>query len=192
MGEYIKYKGEEVKIGTVENLYYVTYPQMENAFQKGLLETAPNNCSPQQYLNPDSGFRFRFPFPDEDGFNICDSRYQYDRGVSFMDYYGQKVEIVQQKLLHRQSDNKLCLALVLRDSERNRFRIEDDADVKEILKQIIRSRVINSSDTNEIQFYREIARRILSGYILPEHALKATRPLKKNNVQRNRKRGPGI
>jgi len=63
MGEYVKINGESVKIGTCEDLYYVTIPQ----FKKSLpdMEHAEGNAKPEDYLT-DGVSRFRFPFPDED------------------------------------------------------------------------------------------------------------------------------
>lgn len=67
MGEYVKIKGESVKIGTCEDLYYVTIPQ----FKKSLpdMEQEEGSTDPKSYLT-DSVSRFRFPFPDEDGSEI--------------------------------------------------------------------------------------------------------------------------
>lgn len=57
MGEYARYKGEEIKIGTCESMYYL------RADQRHLVEALPNNVDPVK----DAGeIRFRFPFPDED------------------------------------------------------------------------------------------------------------------------------
>lgn len=51
MGEYL----ENIKIGTCENLYYTTFAQLSKSTLKGK----------DEYLALDSGFRFRFPFPNE-------------------------------------------------------------------------------------------------------------------------------
>lgn len=55
-----------VKLGTCESLYYVTYPKFLGALLAGLLSRCENNLAPDCYVKPDSGFLFRFPFPDED------------------------------------------------------------------------------------------------------------------------------
>ena len=80
MGECVKYKGDYVKIGTCESLYYTTYKQMDELNKKGLLKEADGNLRPDSYLKVNSGFRFRFPFPDEKDiqFGMYDD---YDRGV---------------------------------------------------------------------------------------------------------------
>lgn len=57
MGEYAKFKGEEVKIGTCENMYYL------RADQRHLVTPLPNSVDPVRH---GEGLRFRFPFPDED------------------------------------------------------------------------------------------------------------------------------
>ena len=66
MGEYIKYRHEIIKIGTCENLYYTSYPKYCTALESNRLSREDGNLSPELYAKPDSGFRFRFPFPDED------------------------------------------------------------------------------------------------------------------------------
>lgn len=63
MGEYGTYKGEEIKIGTCEDMYYMRADQIP------LVESAT--------LRDLTAIRFRFPFPDEDGiepgnFDDCD------------------------------------------------------------------------------------------------------------------------
>ena len=51
MGEYL----HNVKLGTCESLYYTTYDQLKNWQVSGK----------DEFLKLDSGYRFRFPFPDE-------------------------------------------------------------------------------------------------------------------------------
>lgn len=62
MGQYIKFKNQEVKIGTCEDCYYITFQQMtEN--KSRFSDIGDGNA--QSYLKVDSGYRFRFPFIDE-------------------------------------------------------------------------------------------------------------------------------
>lgn len=58
MGEYASFKGESVKIGTCEDMYYLRYDQ------RHLVQHEPGNVDPvtQAHL-----LRFRFPWPNEDG-----------------------------------------------------------------------------------------------------------------------------
>lgn len=65
MGEYLG----NIKIGTCENLYYTTFSQLKKSTLKGK----------DEYLALDSGFRFRFPFPDEKDKRIGDYD-DFDRG----------------------------------------------------------------------------------------------------------------
>ena len=58
MGEYAKYKGETVKIGTCESMYYL------RADQAHLVTALDGNVDPVKDID---GIRFRFPWPDEDG-----------------------------------------------------------------------------------------------------------------------------
>lgn len=56
MGEYARYKGDEVKIGTCEDMYYL------RADQRDLVD-GPDADTMRESLGV---VRFRFPFPDED------------------------------------------------------------------------------------------------------------------------------
>jgi hypothetical protein len=70
VGEYILLDGREIKLGTCEELYYVRYSQLHDWVTAGRTAEVPGNLSPAAYLLPNSGFRFRFPFPDEDGMDL--------------------------------------------------------------------------------------------------------------------------
>ena len=73
MGEYVKHaKLGKVKLGTCENLFYVTIQQYAKAFKNGLLSFADGNDHPENYLRPDI-YIFRFPFPDEDNIKAFDA-----------------------------------------------------------------------------------------------------------------------
>ena len=75
MGEYIEDRGDVMKLGTCEDLYYVTYDDL-----KTIVDTCarlyPNNLQPRAYLG--NGFRYRFPFPDRNG--KPDNKEDFDRG----------------------------------------------------------------------------------------------------------------
>ncbi|MBX3253305.1 MAG: hypothetical protein KF862_04105 [Chitinophagaceae bacterium] len=181
MGEYVKYGGEIIKIGTCESLYYTTYSGYCAALESNRLSKVDGNLSPELYAKPGSGFLFRFPFPDEDKLPLGANRNDPERGVPIKlnsavveppEQYLVKngifeMEIVQQKLVHRQSDNLLCLALVWRiPASAKYFRVEDDNDVKNILSQIIKHHMQDNSNLEQRSFYRGIALRILKGYRL--------------------------
>jgi hypothetical protein len=69
MGEYVKHsKHGEIKIGTCENLYCTRFEQMKNDLS--LLSKLEGNDYPDSYVENNSGYRFRFPFPDEDEINM--------------------------------------------------------------------------------------------------------------------------
>lgn len=59
MGEYAKFGGEQIKIGTCENMYYL------RADQAHMVQAVPGNVDPVK--DAGAGIRFRFPWPDEDG-----------------------------------------------------------------------------------------------------------------------------
>jgi len=183
MGEFIRYRGTEIKLGTCEDLYYATYPKYIAALEAQVLFRSEWNGSPEEYAKPDAGFRFRFPFPDEDHLSLGSIEYDFSRGVRIeldisvceppencdIKEGCFEMEITQQKLVFRESDKKLCLALVWRDPKtRHSFRVEEDTDIKNILQQIIKHHIQNENDLNQKIFYRKIAARILKGYRLSE------------------------
>lgn len=57
MGEYAKYRGDEIKIGTCESMYYLRFED------RHLVEWIRGNVDPAN----DMGLFWRLPFPDEDG-----------------------------------------------------------------------------------------------------------------------------
>ena len=60
MGEYARYGGESVKIGTCEDMYYLRYDQ------RHMVQPEPNSLNPADpAIVPE--LRFRFPWPSEDG-----------------------------------------------------------------------------------------------------------------------------
>jgi len=71
MGEYVTSYGQQVKLGTCEDLYYTRLDQLRDYSPKVDVE---------EYLNPDNGFRYRFPFPEED--NLTIGNYDnFDKGL---------------------------------------------------------------------------------------------------------------
>lgn len=78
MGEYIKLHGEPTKLGTCEDLYYCTFQALQH--WAGIADRVPGNLEPREYLNPKWGFRYRFPFPDEDNMGIG-SHDAFNRGL---------------------------------------------------------------------------------------------------------------
>lgn len=74
MGEYAKFRGQEVKIGTCEDMYYL------RADQAALVQPLSGNARPAS-KEDQAIIRFRFPWPDEDG-NEPGSFDPYWRGVA--------------------------------------------------------------------------------------------------------------
>src|SRR5260221_7419635 len=76
MGEYARYNGQEVKIGTCENMYYL------RADQARKVTPLPNSVDP---VKDAASIRFRFPFPDEDSFEPGSGKFHdanYNRSVA--------------------------------------------------------------------------------------------------------------
>lgn len=82
MGEYILLDGQPNKIGTTEDLYYCRYTDLVGWIDAGRAARMPANEEPADYLA--GAYRFRFPFPDEDGTEAGRLRAygaEYNRGV---------------------------------------------------------------------------------------------------------------
>ncbi len=72
MGEYAQFQGEQVKIGTCEDMYYL------RADQAPLVRALSGNVDP---VRDAPSIRFRFPFPDED--RIAPGAFEnYDRSLA--------------------------------------------------------------------------------------------------------------
>lgn len=174
MGEYIKYKGNEVKIGTCENMFYTSYQKYKNAFDLGHLQKLYGNGDPSEYLDIENGYRFRFPFPDEDGLPFGKIIEPPDRGVEVVlsdDFAADgtskdlHIEIVQQKPILRTYDGKFCLALIIREPPSIEVsRVVEDEHVRTIVEQLVKNSIVNEPDPEKKSFYRSIAIRILKGY----------------------------
>jgi hypothetical protein len=83
MGEYIQVDGHSYKLGTLESMYYCRYDDLREWIAAGRASFCPGNLDPGEYLG--GKFRFRFPFPDEDGpeaERIEVYGAEYDRGVT--------------------------------------------------------------------------------------------------------------
>ncbi len=78
MGEYVKFNNQVIKLGTCEDLYYARFQQIKDNLY--LMEKVEGNDVPAGYLEPKHGYRYRFPFPDEDGRKLGDYE-NSDRGL---------------------------------------------------------------------------------------------------------------
>ncbi len=73
MGEYAKYGGTEIKVGTCEDMYYLRYDQRGQVYP---VRGSVNPAGPERYM-----LRFRFPWPDED--HVPPGGYDpYDRALA--------------------------------------------------------------------------------------------------------------
>jgi hypothetical protein len=74
MGEYAIHNGEQVKIGTCEEMYYL------RADQAHLVRHLSGNVDP---VRDRLALRFRFPFPDEDGVSPGGAGFDpFERGIA--------------------------------------------------------------------------------------------------------------
>lgn len=186
MGEYIKYKNQEIKLGTCESLYYATLPKYLAAYNAGHLRSVVHNLSPSGYLNVEQGFLFRFPFPDEDHLPLGEFLHGFNRSLpievspsvfsaimgSEHQGSGYSLAIEFQKPVYRIADKQLCNALVFRDSVGMQlYRLEDDYEVKLLIGELVKNHISKEVDVEKRKFFRQIGARILKGYRLQTPAL---------------------
>lgn len=182
MAEYIKYRGNEIKIGDGENLYYTSHQKYNRALNKGLLSGLPGQVAPEHYLRNSTVVRFRFPFPDEDKLPFGSiGSFPFDRGVQIkvnsqgnsrweeqlklLAGNGNTLEITQQKLAFQYDTGKFLLALVVRNpNSQNCFRIEDEYLIDRLNEDIMRNHIVRETDPKRKKFYRQLSARILNGY----------------------------
>ena len=79
MGEFLN----DTKIGTCENLYYARLSQLKKQM---------DSPATARYLDPEKGFRYRFPFPSEDGTAMGDFD-PYDYGFNIPVFKNKGIEI---------------------------------------------------------------------------------------------------
>lgn len=92
MGEYIKLNSSDasrVKLGTCETLGYITYDELKYAVENGAQCAGSGNLEPKEYLNPASGWFYRWQFTSEHTGGIrtpltaeCINRRDYDRALT--------------------------------------------------------------------------------------------------------------
>lgn len=179
MGEYVKYQEEDVSIGTMYNLYYVSYEKFSKAYEAGLLSQAKYNSNPKVYLKPDSGFGFRFPFPDEKELPFGEINGEYKRGVPIKldpiifkmpkdwkikeGFY--QPELYQQELVRREPDHKVCLASVLKNPDTGEtFLVQREDDVHTLLSQIVVNNIFQNPNKEDAQVYQAIVLQISKDY----------------------------
>lgn len=81
MGEYVRYKGEDVKIGTCETMYYTSYQKFVKALP--FMKKIDGNIEPVLYLK-ENGIFWRFPFPQDDNKNFGETDSDYDHSLQIM------------------------------------------------------------------------------------------------------------
>lgn len=182
MGEYVKYGRTEIKIGACEDMYYTSFEKYNKLLEANRLFKSEGSLAPAEYAEPDSGTRFRFPFPDEDRLRFGDIIGTHNRAIEIklqhpelmhlgsqphQDDHNKEfsIELLRQKLIHREDDNKLCLVIVCRNPiTDNLFRIESDRDIRLLINELVKNHIMNSDDIIQKGFYRKIGMRILKGY----------------------------
>ena len=78
MGEYVKLNNKIIKLGTCEDLYYARFDQIKDNLT--MMTKVDGNDEPAGYLDPKNGYRYRFPFPDEDGRKLGEYE-KHERGL---------------------------------------------------------------------------------------------------------------
>lgn len=174
MGEYVKRLGiGSVKIGTCEDLYYTSYQKM--ASNVSLMERQEGNAEPNSYLNDNAGFRFRFPWPDEDKLEFGNINGKFNRDLLIGEYNGYQFRLHYQKMVAGQLQIVLSIGYGdVADYNRKFLRITNEVSAW-LLADRVRRLDIENAD--------KIAYRIMDGYNLPYHTRQWER-------LQNRMRGP--
>ena len=163
MGEYAKYNGESIKIGTCEDMYYL---RADQAFQ---VEPEDNSVNPRDPKDARE-LRFRFPFPDEDGIEPGGFE-PVERGVGITVKWPDghepecakdcsdrsRISIEQQRLV---GDELVLVVRCLACDER--YRLPTLADAFPVI-EACRWKIEGTARP----FYRQIAARIAGGYLDP-------------------------
>lgn len=204
MAENVIYKREEVKIGTAESLNYTSYQKYVTALRTCQLSRAENCLDPRAYAKPDSGFLFRFPFPDEDHLpfgQLGDQEYFRSLPINIsselmtklMDdnqpHQAGTIKLSHQKFVHALDDGKEMLAIVVRVPELSQpIRIEDKESIRLLGDEII---MLNARAGKTMQEHNDlvtVAERVLAGYglRLPNRKLEKEQAIKKANAKKNR------
>ena len=190
MDAYVQYDGEKVKIGTKERLYYVSYNKFVTAVWFGKLSAAENSLPPFQYRAADSGFIFRFPFPDEDHLEFGKiGRNSFDRTLPLYLEGASLPTGLLQRLQHKSwhhpegrirldvigqtriylPGRQTCLALVLSDPEDGETWVEDKSShVRFLLQLIEQNHYWEEGTMNGAWFWQTVSDRIRIGYGLQE------------------------
>ena len=167
MSEIVLINKKEVKLGTCEDLYYARYRQIREALPNATI--VPGNAPPVNYTNPQYGWRYRFPFPDEDGVSIGEHP-DFMRGVTITAHISPDTVWCpcQEKNVH--STHSVEITVELRQQKQIDGEFwpvfycpqcnEGARHPRHMVKPFITVLLKHHDRT----FFREIAKRILAGY----------------------------
>lgn len=163
MGEYASYAGQQVKIGTCENMYYLRADQAESV---RALEGNVDPVADRELI------RFRFPWPDEDG-SEPGTYHEHDRRLllpgltppaelegehySYRETGHEHVYLSQQKY---RADGTLMA--IVECACGLKWRLETLADAAPALESLCD--VAERRGAADGRFLLEVARRLLAGY----------------------------
>ena len=149
MGEIIKHRLHgEMKLGTCQDLYYITYDQLKKEVPN--MMRVDGNLLPIEYLNPKYEFRYRFPFPDEMDWN--QPHENYNRGVQIViprNLFKQgDIEVAHDKTFMRNEETKgwpFGVYLPCPADEIAEFKFNDWNGIhKNLIVEIVQQRIVNN------------------------------------------------
>jgi len=170
MAENVLYKGKTLSLGTEFSMWHVSYTKLFEAYKAGHLAPTPGgaNLHPAQYLAPDSVFRFRFPFPEEDDMQLgeeVDFRFVITVEINNGTDETSSCHIMHQVCRTREDKTGAFLAtLYFDEADLSMYLLKDIVDARCFARQIIKHHILPESDQQKIDYYRQVIKNLLKGY----------------------------
>ena len=156
MSELVKHnKYGIMKLGTCQDLYYITYDQLEKELPN--MTQRPGNLAPKDYLNPRYGFRYRFPFPDEAG--LTETHEDFERGFQISiprNLFPQgAIEIAHKTFYHRiehKSGYRFTLNTPCPADENGKLEFNDYSNIRgNLILEIVQQKIVETRLTTLVR-----------------------------------------
>jgi len=171
MAEIILYKGKPISLGTEMNLWHVSYGKLYAAYQAGVLKQCSEaNLTPEQYLKPNSVFRFRFTFPGEDKLKLgeeVDFRFRVPILTTNSAGRLDTIYISHQRCVLNEDTQTTFLTTMYRNEDGMKItELTDIQEARQLSREILKNHISGEKDLKKRAFYRNIITTMLKGYLL--------------------------